>query len=178
MSQADRDPPAAPRIASVAEFFAQALAIEEEAAERYTMLADQMEVHNNREIAAIFRRMAKIEAHHREEIARRAGDRLVGGQPATFDWTAPEGPEAVSLDAVHYLMSDHQALLLARHNEIRAAQFFEHIAATTPDPGVKELALEMASDERQHIHWVDEWLKKFPETNNQNDDPDPPIYSE
>ena len=39
-------------------------------------------------------------------------------------------------------------------------------------------SLEMASDERQHIHWVDEWLKKFPETNNQNDDPDPPIYSE
>jgi len=178
MTKADRAPPAVPRIATVAEFFAQALAIEEEASERYAMLADQMEVHNNREIAAIFRKMANIEALHREEIARRAGDRLVAGTQAEFDWTAPEGPEAVAFDTVHYLMNGHQALRLPLHNEIRAASFFEQIAASTPDPDVRELALEMARDEREHIHWVEEWLQKFPDEANDTHDPDPPVYSE
>ncbi len=47
--------PVEPRkFAGVAEFFAQALAIEVEAAERYTLLADQMDVHDNQHIAAIF----------------------------------------------------------------------------------------------------------------------------
>jgi hypothetical protein len=49
-----------PRFSSVAEFFAQALAIEIEASERYDELADQMETHNNHRIADIFREMAKI----------------------------------------------------------------------------------------------------------------------
>ncbi|MGO9772589.1 MAG: ferritin family protein, partial [Roseiarcus sp.] len=70
-------PPRPPAFASVAEFFAQALAIEVEAAERYTLLADQMDVHNNKQIAAIFRKMAAVEGEHRDEIARRAGDALV-----------------------------------------------------------------------------------------------------
>ena len=57
-----------PKLNSVGEFFAQALAIEVEATERYSLLADQMEVHNNKEIAAIFRKMALIEAEHRVEL--------------------------------------------------------------------------------------------------------------
>ena len=61
-------PPDSAKAWSVAEFFAQALAIEIEASERYELLADQMDVHNNREIAAIFRKRAAIEAHHRDVI--------------------------------------------------------------------------------------------------------------
>ena len=49
-----------PKLNSVAEFFAQALAIEGEATERYNLLADQMEVHNNKEIAAIFREKSEL----------------------------------------------------------------------------------------------------------------------
>lgn len=167
-----------PQIGSVKEFFAQALAIEEEASERYNLLADQMEVHNNVEIAEIFRKMAHIEALHREEIARRAGDRLVGGQLASFSWLGPSGPEATDFEDVHYLMSPHQALQLARFNEVRAYKFFDMIAKNATDPEIKEVAEEMARDERDHVMWVDEWLKKFPEDTHVVEDPDPPVYSE
>ncbi|TAK49500.1 MAG: rubrerythrin [Xanthobacteraceae bacterium] len=167
-----------PRINSVKEFFAQALAIEEEASERYNLLADQMEVHNKAEIAAIFRKMANIEALHREEVARRAGDRLVGGEQAAFSWLGPQGPEATDFEDVHYLMTPHQALQLARFNELRAVAFFESIASTAVDAEVKALAEEMARDERDHVLWVDDWLKKFPEDTEVLDDPDPPVYSE
>jgi rubrerythrin len=168
-----------PKLSSVAEFFAQALAIEVEAAERYNLLADQMEVHNNKEIAAIFRKMALIEAEHRNEIARRAGDALVAGRPASFSWTGPDGPEAIDCEDVHYLMTPYRALTLARFNEERAVKYFEAIAAAAVDPQIAAFAAEMAADERNHVIWVDQWLEQFaPDEPGWDEDPDPPVHSE
>jgi rubrerythrin len=168
-----------PKFDSVSEFFAQALAIEVEAAERYTLLADQMEVHNNKEIAAIFRKMASIEAEHRDEIARRAGDALVAGRPATFSWTGPDGPEATDFQRLHYLMTPRQALGLARFNEERAKTYYEAIAEAATDPAIAAFAREMAVDERDHVAWVDQWLAKFAADDpGWNKDPDPPVNSE
>lgn len=168
-----------PKINTVAEFFAQALAIETEATERYTLLADQMEVHNNRKIAAIFRRMAQIEAEHRDEVARRAGAALVAGRPASFTWIGPDGPETIDFEDVHYLMTPHRALMLARLNEERAARYFEAIAAAATDAEIAAFAAEMAEDERNHVAWVDQWIAEFkPDDPDWDEDPDPPIYSE
>ncbi|MCL2716571.1 MAG: ferritin family protein [Alphaproteobacteria bacterium] len=167
-----------PQLNSVAEFFAQALAIETEASERYGLLADQMEVHNNREITAIFRKMANIEAKHRDEIRRRAGDALVEGRPASFTWLGPDGPEAIDLEAVHYLMTPYRALMLARYNEERAAKYFEAIAQATTDPEIAVFAAELARDEHEHVAWVDKWLEQYPAEDNAEEDPDPPVYSE
>ena len=50
------------------EFMAQALAMERDAAQRYEEIADAMEVHNNREVAQLFRTMAGYEARHAETI--------------------------------------------------------------------------------------------------------------
>ena len=168
-----------PKFSSVAEFFAQALAIEIEASERYDELADQMETHNNHTIAGIFRKMAKIEGLHRDEIKRRAGEALVGDRPASFSWLAPEGPEAIDFSDVHYKMTPRQALMLARHNEERATKYFEAIAEAATDPEIKVFAATMADDERQHVALVDKWLEKYEADDpNWDEDPDPPVYSE
>lgn len=168
-----------PKFDSVAEFFAQALAIEIEASERYDELADQMETHNNHHIAEIFRKMAKIEGLHRDEIKRRAGGALVGGRPASFSWLAPEGPEAIDLGAVHYKMTSRQALMLARHNEERATKYYEAIAASAADPEIRAFAATMAEDERHHVALVDKWLEKFdPDDPDWDEDLDPPVMSE
>jgi rubrerythrin len=168
-----------PKFDNIAEFFAQALAIEVEATERYNLLADQMEVHNNRDIAAIFRKMALIEGEHRDEIARRAGDALVAGRPASFSWIGPDSPEAVDCEDVHYLMTPHRALMLARFNEERAVRYFEAIAAATTNPQIAIFAAEMAAEERNHVIWVDQWLEKIaPDEPGWDEDPDPPVHSE
>jgi rubrerythrin len=178
MKSPDR-PGAAPTFDSAAEFFAQALAIEIEASERYEALASQMETHNNHVIAGIFRKMAKIEGYHRDEIKRRAGDALVGGRPASFSWLAPDGPEAIDFSDVHYKMTPRQALLLARHNEARAADYFEAIAAAATDSEIKAFALTMADDERHHVTLVDKWLDRYdPDDPHWADDLDPPVMSE
>ena len=51
-------------IRSVADFYAHALAIEREAAERYQQLADQMLTHHNRPSAEFFDRLARMETDH------------------------------------------------------------------------------------------------------------------
>jgi rubrerythrin len=164
---------------TVAEFFSQALAIEIEASERYGLLADQMDVHNKREIAEIFRKMAEIEGKHRDEIQRRAADARVDADLVRSSWFGPSGPEAIPFEDIHYLMSPHQALHLARRCEESAVAFYEAIATTALDPQVRRFAEEMAGDERHHVAWLDQWLKRFPPPEpGWDEDPDPPIYSE
>ena len=59
------------------EFMAQALAMEREAVQRYSEFADAMEMHNNREVAKLFRTMAQYEGKHADQImAEMAGPKL------------------------------------------------------------------------------------------------------
>ena len=53
---------------TLAELMALALAMEREAAQRYAEFADAMEIHNNVEVAALFRKMATIETGHVQAI--------------------------------------------------------------------------------------------------------------
>ena len=166
-------------ILGVDEFFARALAIEMEAAERYDLLADQMEAHNNRAIAEIFRKMARIEGRHHDKIAGMAEDASTDPRRARMSWTGSCGPEAVDFEALHYLMTPRQALQLARAAEARAVAFFETVEANAADRKVKALAADVAEEERQHVIWVDRWLQQFPPTGDGwDEDPDPPVYSE
>ena len=57
-----------PKVRSVEELLAHANALEVEAEERYSALADQMEAHNNSEVAALFRKMAEIEGKHIQRV--------------------------------------------------------------------------------------------------------------
>ena len=61
---------------------AQALAMEIEAAQRYAEFADAMEMHNNREVAALFRKMADIEGKHATQIMAEMGWKRAAGAAA------------------------------------------------------------------------------------------------
>lgn len=103
----------------------------------------------------------------------------MGGRPASFSWLAPEGPEAINLHDVHYKMTPRQALMLARHNEERATEYFEAIAREATDPEIKAFALTMAEDERHHVELVDKWLEKYdPDDPDWDEDLDPPVIQE
>jgi len=69
------------------EFLAHAVAMEEEAAERYLELADMMEAHRNDDVAAIFRDMNRFSNMHRDEIKARVGsiDAFDAAPAASFD---------------------------------------------------------------------------------------------
>jgi rubrerythrin len=63
-----------PKVASLNDLLAVAYRIEIDAVDRYGMLADQMETHNNPDLAKVFRDLARAEGIHGEEIRRLAGD--------------------------------------------------------------------------------------------------------
>jgi rubrerythrin len=154
---------ASPKIAKVADLFAVAYQIEADAVERYELLAEQMETHNNPELTAVFHDLARAEAIHRDEIRRLAGDIDVVGQAQRMaKWGRGESPEAASLDDAHYLMTPWHALQQALAGEERALAFFKSIVETAKDPAVKKLAEEFVEEEAEHVNLVHRFLRKYP----------------
>jgi rubrerythrin len=160
-------------------FLAQAHAMEREAAQRYDELADQMEVHNNAEVAALFRKMAEIERKHAARVLGSFPETPVEGGSPSLAIGVPELPETISNNELHYLMPPYHALGLALESEQRAVRFFDRIAGSSKDAKVRAAARQLAGEERQHVRLVKEWMQKVPKPAAGWDyDPDPPNYTE
>jgi len=162
--------------AAYADFIVQALAMEQEAAERYDELADQMEVHNNAEVAQLFRKMADVERKHSERVLGKIPGKAPGARPPI---SSGELPETIPTGEAHYLMAPYHALELALECEQRAQDFFERAERSTRDARVRAAAREMAAEEREHVRLIREWMRRVPKPEPGWDyDPDPPTYSE
>lgn len=148
---------------SVEALLACALAIEQDAAERYTELAHQMEVHNNPEVAELFHKLAAIEAKHVANVEAASESRtLPSVNPLAPPWQGSDGPEAVAYDEVHYLMTPHHAISLALAGERSAAGYFAGIAEAAQDAEVRRLAARLRDEEREHVTLLEEWLRRHP----------------
>lgn len=151
-------------IASEAELLAHAHAIEQDAAERYHMLADQMEAHNNIELAKLFAELAGHEEKHAAEILAQASDmELPALKPSDFKWLGADSPETADLDQAHYRMTPWHALQMALRAEQRAFGFFDHVARTAPDARMQAWAEEFRDEEAEHVELVERLLEKYPE---------------
>ena len=166
-------------VASASEFRVHAYAMEAEAAERYAEFADSMEVHNNREVAELFRKLARIEQRHADQILEQMGWKQSPVSAADYRWEGTEGPETADPTELHYLMQPYHALQIALLNEKRARDFFAHLAKVTKDAGVRKGALEMREEEAEHVRLIEEWLKRTPKPDpNWETDQDPPVLSD
>jgi rubrerythrin len=167
-------------IASVAELLAHAYRIEVDAEERYQLLADQMETHNNPELAQLFRKFAGHEAHHAEEIKEQMqGMGIPELKPWDHKWQSDESPEAVDITRLRYNMTPWHALQLALKAERNAFDFFDRIARAAPDPELRKWAEEFRAEEAEHVEFVLKELTKHPEPPAGWDvDPDPVSHQE
>jgi len=166
-------------VASASDFMAHAYAMEAEAAERYAEFADSMEVHNNLEVAELFRKLSRIEQRHADQILEQMGWKQSPVSSANYRWEGIEGPETADPTELHYLMQPYHALQIALINEKRARDFFAHLAKVTSNAGVRKGALEMQEDEAEHVRLIEEWLKRTPKPDaNWEVDPDPPMLSD
>ena len=165
---------------SMGELLARAHRIEQEARERYGMLADQMDVHNNPALEKLFRDLAEIEGRHADEIAAQlAAQGLPQMGPLDFDWAGPESPEAIDPGDIHYRMTPWQALQLALAAERAALAFFEELAEAAGNPEIGAMAGEFAEEEAEHVRLVERELEKYPEPpETWDEDPDPPALQD
>ena len=167
-------------IGSTEELLAYSLALETEAVDRFNDLADQMEMHHNFEVADLFRKLAKIEGLHIENVNRTsAGLQLPTMSALEFEWDEGESPEGGAMEDAHYLMETWHALELAMQGEKRAVEFFRHVAETATDEKVLEMALELVEEEEEHVALLQQWQKRFPKPDDDwDEDLDPPAVQE
>lgn len=169
-----------PKVASLNDLLAVAYQIEIDAVERYNLLADQMETHNNPELVKVFRDLARAEGIHGEEIRRLAGDFDVvahARQIAKFERS--ESPEEAELGSAHYLMTPWHALQLSLAGEKRALAYFTSIVESAKDPKVKDMAAELVEEETEHVNLVHRLLRRYPQPSESwAEDFDPPASQE
>lgn len=164
---------------TVQAFYGLLYAMEQEAAERYDELANQMETHNNVAVAALFRELAEIERRHAKRLQAH-GQSVQAIRPRNMRFSSGfELPETMPLDRAHYLMTPSHALALALENEQLAARCFDEMAASAPDAEVRALAAEMAAEERRHADFIRARMAGLPPPPaDWDDDLDPPRYTE
>ncbi|GIK25501.1 MAG: rubrerythrin [Betaproteobacteria bacterium] len=150
-------------IGNLAECYANALAIEREAAARSAQFAEYLEDHGEQATAELFRKLARFERQHVEELERRtSGMPLPALRPWEFSWLDNAPAEQVDHQFVFHLMTPHDALKIALGAEKRAQMLYEQVIATSEDPEVQRLARELAGEELEHIAWLEDGLKQVP----------------
>jgi rubrerythrin len=155
------------------EFLAHAVALEQEAAERYLELADMMEAHRNDAVSAVFRSMTRFSQMHCDSIKVRTGSiKLPQLKSWEYRWRSP--PEVGGEEGFDYLIEPYNALKYAHANELRAMQYYRSVAEESTDPEVRRLAADFADEESEHVAALDQWiaLTSRPSSTWQ-DDPDP-----
>jgi rubrerythrin len=158
-----------------ADFMARAYTMEIEATDRYSQFAEQLETHNNREVAQLFRKLADIEKLHAKRILDEMKWPSMPALPPAYAWEGDESPETAPFDRLHYLMQPWHALEIALRCERDAQQYYENIAASGAPAQVRKAAREMAAEEAEHVRLIKEWMKRVPRPEaGWDDDPDPP----
>jgi len=139
---------------SLGELFALASAMEQEAANRYAELADDMQLKNKPELAAVFTQLAAEERDHVDSVARWSQSRTgKAPDPALVRWDGPEtfDREMETEIRTSRLITPYRALSMAVRNEERAFAFWSYAAAFAKDPEIKKAAEAMASEELGHV---------------------------
>jgi rubrerythrin len=160
----------------VALFLAHSIALENEAGDRYEELADVMDIHNNPDVAGLFRQMSVFSRKHAADVEARA----VPFQPLPrlksweYRWNAPQPPEVGDHEGTHYLMTPFHALQFALANERRGWEYYSQTAASASDAELRKLAATFAEEEADHVKELEEWLARTPRAiAHWAEDPDP-----
>ena len=163
------------------EFLSHAYALEQELAERYGEMADSMEVHNNPEVARLFRELADSGESRAAKLIRQArGMELPQVPPWEFQWLRLETPGLEDgMQQLHYLMTPYQALQLAIRIEQCACTFYQRSSEDATDTDIEGLALEMLAGKQKHLAVLQAWRSREEESHVMTpEDLDPPHMPE
>ena len=151
-------------IRTAPKLYAHAIAVEREAAERYTEFSQRMSDMGAEAVADVFASLARMETEHLAALERRTeGLALPELDTHDYRWLEAGAPEdAAAHELVLRLMTPHSALSIALGAEKRAQAFFEFVLMTADDPALRGLAREMAADENEHIALIEQLLARTP----------------
>ena len=174
------DKPDRDAIHSEQELIVYAGAMESEAADRYHELADQMEVHNNPEVAELFRKLAGLSEQLKDHYMTSAkGMEPPNVAPWDYHFECIESLRADNTDAVHYLMTPYHVIDLALCCKRRLVKFFALLSDTHDDDRVRRKAQDFQQEQTKHLRLLEQWLSEHPEPDEDwCEDHDPPTLQE
>lgn len=144
---------------SVEEFLAYAMKLEEEAALRFSELADAMATSGNKEVSKLFRQLAEYSRMHYADAKERSGFREIPDlRPHEFQWPDIESPETAAIWAADPFIGREQALDIALEAESASLDYYQSILDTTSDPEVRGFAQEFVEEESQHVAELKKWI--------------------
>ena len=142
-------------IASIEEFYAHALAIEREAAERYREFERWFRERDDEVLAGLCASIGQAEEEHYRALARDSrGLQLPALAEGQHSWLEVGSPEAPVRELFYRVAEPRHLLQIALQGELEAAAFFNWVERTAPDPAVRAAARRMAMEEEQHVAWV------------------------
>jgi len=142
-------------IATVEEFYAHALAIEREAAERYEEFAAWFASRGEDVLAGLCANLAGFEREHYGQLVRGCQALAIPAiNPGDYLWLADAPPETGARELFYRAAKPQHLLEIALEAELRARDFFVEVARNSPTRTVRELAAIMAAEEAEHIAWV------------------------
>ncbi|MDI9848202.1 2Fe-2S iron-sulfur cluster-binding protein [Rhodoblastus sp. 17X3] len=152
---------AAIEIASVDDFLAHAIKVEEDAAQHFDGLAASMELCGNAEVAKLFRQLSGYSRLHLNEAKSRAKGKDLSAQvPPDYVWPDHVTPERTSLLAGDADLSRLDALRAALTGEKRGYEFYYAVAGTSKLPDVVAMAKEFVKEEADHVKVLEAWIAR------------------
>ena len=144
---------------TVEEFLAHAIQLEQEAALRFSQLADAMHTQGNKEVGRLFRQLAGYSLLHLSDARERAGYRQLPELRADeFSWPDLESPEAAAIWAADPLLGREQALQVALEAEQAGLDYYAEVMNTTTNPEIRAFAKEFSEEEAQHVAELQRWI--------------------
>jgi rubrerythrin len=138
-----------------------AIAMEDEARERYEEFTGLVGGRYPGDAADMFRTMAGYEARHGAELTARRRQ-LFGDAPARVTPALLDDAEAPDRGTPRVFMSARQAMEVALASEQKAWDFFDGALRAVTDPGVRALFEELRGEEARHAAMVRERLERLP----------------
>ncbi len=136
------------------ELFALANAMEQEAANKYAELAEEMRRQNRSELASVFSDLEVSEREHVDHVVRWSRSRRgKATDPALVRWEAPETFDSDTTAEIRTSrrMTPYRVLSMAVRNEERAFAFWSYVAGFAKDPEIRQAAEAMAREELGHV---------------------------
>ena len=150
-------------IQTVEEFYAHALAIELEAAERYAEFESYFRDRGEVVLAGLCANIGRMEGEHfRELVAASRHLRLPTIDKGDYKWLEAGSPEAPAREFFYRVATPRHLLEVALQGEVNALAFFHNVALTSNSAEVCALARQMAEEEKQHVVWVRNALEYHP----------------
>jgi rubrerythrin len=150
-------------ITTVEEFYAHALVIEREAAERYAEFAAYFTGHGEEVLAGLCRSLATLESEHHRQLERACeGLEIPVIAEGEYLWIDGAAPESAARELFYRAATPRQLLEIALGAEMRARAFFVGVARSSATKAVRELASIMAAEEAEHVGWVRDALEYQP----------------